>query len=97
MSVLAISASITLANMEANPKVILDNFIIKHQQVLCIYYLVWFSQYSIETFIDSGSKVNVMQPSFIRKLCFCISKTDIDAQKMDGSKLEIFGMIITSF
>lgn len=38
-----------------------------------------------------------MQPSFIKKLGLYACKTNIDAQKINGSKFKIFGMVITSF
>lgn len=39
----------------------------------------------------------MMLPSFARKLGLYIWKTDIGVQKIDGSRLKIFGMVITSF
>lgn len=44
-----------------------------------------------------GSKVNIIQTSFIKKLSLCIYKTNINAQKIDNNKLETFRMVITSF
>lgn len=35
-----------------------------------------------------------MQPSFVRRLGFCIHKTNIGAQRIDGNRLEIFVIII---
>lgn len=67
------------------------------QRVSCIQYLIQFPQPLIKVIIDSGSKVNVMQPSFAKKLSLYVRKTDICIQKIDGSRLEIFGMIITFF
>ena len=38
-----------------------------------------------------------MNPDYARKLGFKIRKTNIGAQKIDGSALETFGMVITDF
>ena len=38
-----------------------------------------------------------MNPVFARKLGFYIRKTNIGAQKIDGSALETFGMVIADF
>ena len=38
-----------------------------------------------------------MNPILARKLGLQISKTNIGAQKIDGSVLEIFGMVIADF
>lgn len=35
--------------------------------------------------------------SFTKKLGFCIQKTKVNAQKIDDSPLEIFGIVIASF
>ena len=47
--------------------------------------------------LDSGSKINVMNPVFARKIGFYIQKTNVGAQKIDGSTLETFGMVIADF
>lgn len=39
--------------------------------------------------IDSGSEVNAMHPA--------VRKTDVGTQKIDGSALETFGMVIAGF
>ena len=38
-----------------------------------------------------------MNPDFARKLGLKVRKTNIGAQKIDGSALEIFGMVIPDF
>ena len=86
VSVLAISASVTGANKEAQviqvtqgrEEVILD-------QVPCIHYLFQFQkgkEASIWALIDSGSEVNAMNSAYAKKLGFRIWKTDIGAQKL---------------
>ena len=44
--------------------------------------------------IDSGSEVNAMHPVYATKLGLHTSKIDVSAQKINGSHLDIFGMVI---
>lgn len=44
-----------------------------------------------------SSKVNVINPEFAKKLGFRVHKIKVGAQKIDGSKLDIFDMVIASF
>lgn len=46
--------------------------------------------------IDSGSEVNVMMPVYASTLGLQVRKTDVGAQKIDGSLLEMIGMVIAS-
>ena len=69
-----------------------------------IYYPIWFqesqrqkSQEQVRVLLNSVSKVNVMNPVFARKLGFHIQKTNVGAQKIDGSILETFGIVIANF
>ena len=91
VSVLATSALVTGANKEAQ-EVILD-------RVLCIYYPVQFRKDKevIRTLINSRSKINTMTPAYAKQLGLQAQKTDIGAQKIDGSLLWTFGMVIASF
>ena len=43
---------------------------------------------------NNGSKVNVMNTAFARKLGLKTWKTNVGAQKIDSSALEIFGKMI---
>ena len=47
--------------------------------------------------INSGSEVNAMTPAYAKKLGLRIWKTDVGAQKIDGSSLDTFKMVIASF
>ena len=47
--------------------------------------------------LDSGSKVNAMNPAFTWKLDLHIQKINVGAQKIDGFALKIFGMLIADF
>ena len=91
MSVLATSALVTGANKEA------QEIILEH--VSYIYYPVQFKKDKevIGALIDSGSKINAMTLVYVSKLGLRIRKTDIRAQKTDGSLLRTFGMVIAGF
>lgn len=87
--VLAISASVTGASKEAQ-KVILS-------RVRYIHFPVQFWKdkgATIQVLIDSGSKVNAMTLAYAKQLGFQAWKTDVGAQKIDGSLLRTFGMVI---
>ena len=47
--------------------------------------------------LDSGSKVNAMSPTYAKKLGLKTWKTNVGAQKIDGSALATFGMVIADF
>ena len=44
--------------------------------------------------IDSGSKVSAIHPGYATKLGLRARKIDVGAQKIDGSHLDTFGMVI---
>ena len=46
---------------------------------------------------NSGNKINAMNLNYAQKLKFKIWKTNIGTQKIDGSILEAFGMVIAKF
>ena len=84
VSVLAASVPVT----DSNKKVV---------KVLCIYYLVQFQKEQVRALLNSGSKVNTINFDYAQKLKLKIQKTNIGAQKIDGSALEIFEMVIADF
>ena len=47
--------------------------------------------------LNSGSKVNAISPVYIEKLGLKTRKTNVGAQKINGSALETFGMVIANF
>ena len=69
------------------------------ERVSYIYYLLRFREDTegIKALIDSNSKVNTITLAYIAKLGLKVQKTDIEAQKIDGSILDIFGMVLTDF
>ena len=88
----ATSTSVTEANKKAQ-KVILD-------RVPCIHYPMQFQKdkgATIWALIDLDSEVNAMTPAYAKQLGLQIQRTDVGAQKIDGSLLRIFGMVIAGF
>ena len=66
-------------------------------RVPCIHYPVRFQEEQVRALLDSGSKVNAMNPDYAWKLGLKIRRTNIGAQKIDSSALETFGMVIADF
>ena len=52
---------------------------------------------TIQVLIDFGSEVNVMTPAYTAVLGHKVCFTAIRAQKIEGSFLKIFGIVIASF
>ena len=84
------SALVTDANKKA-AKLILN-------QVSCIHYLVQFrkDKADIWALINSGSEVNAMTSAYAKNLGLQTQKTNIRAQKIDGSSLDTFRMVIAN-
>ena len=89
VSVSTTSTSVTGAREKDTPLV----------RVPYIHYPVQFRKDDSETraLLDSGSEVNAMNPAYAKKLGLRIRKTDVGAQKIDGSSLDTFGMVIADF
>ena len=66
-------------------------------RVPCIHYPVRFQKEQVKALLDSGNKVNAMNPDYAWKLGLKIRRTNVGAQKIDGSALETFGMVIANF
>ena len=66
-------------------------------RVPCIHYPVQFQEEQIRALLDSGSKINAMKPDFAQKLGLYIRKTNVGPQKIDGSTLETFEIVIANF
>ena len=69
------------------------------ERVFYIYYPVQFKKNMAEvrTLIDSKSEVNAIASAYAKKLGLQVQKTDVGAQKIDGSTLETYGMVIAGF
>ena len=69
-------------------------------RVSCICYPVQFRKdkgKDVLALLDSGSKVNAMTPAYTAHLGLKVRMTDVGAQKIDGSSLAIYGMVIAAF
>ena len=62
-----------------------------------IYYLIRFFKEQVKALLDNSSKINVINPDIVWKLSLKILKTNIGAQKINSSALEIFEMVIADF
>ena len=51
----------------------------------------------VRALIDSGSEVNAMTLAYASKLGLRVRHTDVGAQKIDGSTLQTFGMVLANF
>ena len=67
------------------------------KQILYIYSLIWFKTNEVQTLIDLVSEINAMILVYALKWGFQVYHIDIRAQKIDGSTLKIFKMVIASF
>ena len=68
----------------------------KLEQVHCIRYSVIFKDQT-EALLDSKSEVNAMSQAFAHQLGLIIWKTIVEAQKIDDTTLETYGMVIFIF
>ncbi len=63
------------------------------EQVSCIWYPVTFKDRT-EALLDSGSEVNAMSQAFAQQLGLKICKTNVGTQKINGTTLETYGMVV---
>ena len=68
-------------------------------RVPCIRYPITFRKKSVSmsALLDSSSEVNAIHPFFAQKLRISIRPTDVGAQKIDGTMLDTFGMVVSAF
>ena len=52
---------------------------------------------SMLALFNSSSEVNAIHSTFIRKLGLPIRPTDVGAQKIDGTMLDTFGIVVSAF
>ena len=69
------------------------------ERIPCIHYLIQFKKDKtlVQALIDSESEVNAMHPSFVKQLGLSIRPTNVGAQKIDGTTLNIHGMVVVAF
>ncbi len=66
------------------------------ERVPCIWYLVTFKDQT-EVLLDSGSDVNAMSQAFAQQLSLKIRKSNVGAQKIDGTTLETYEIVVSTF
>ena len=86
MAVLATSTSMTGKKIEEE----------ELEWVPCIWYPVTFKDQT-KAILNSESKVNAINPAFASQLGFKIWKTNVGAQKIYGTTLETYRIIIFTF
>ena len=88
VSVLATSTSMTNTRKKAL------------ERVPCIHYPVRFKKDAdktpVEALIDSNSEVNAIHPSFAKQLGLPIRLTDVRVQKIDGTILDTYKMVLAA-
>ena len=62
-----------------------------------IHYPVRFQEEHVRALLDSGSEINAINPTFVKKLSLKTRKTNVKAQKIYSSALETFEMVIADF
>ena len=85
VSILAASTSMTGTREEAL------------ERIPCIHYLVQFKRDTTQALINWESEVNAIHPTFAKQLGFLVRPTDIGAQKINSTTLDIYGMVVAAF
>ena len=69
------------------------------ERISCIHHLVQFKKdmTEVRVLIDLRSEINAIAPAYAKKLGLRVRKTDVGTQKIDGSTLETYDMVITGF
>ena len=92
VSVSATSSSVTETSKE-------DDVILEH--VFCIHYPIQFrkdaNETQVQALIDSRSEVNAIHPTFVKELGLPIRPKDVRAQKIVGTTLDTYGMVMAAF
>ena len=52
---------------------------------------------SLLALLDSDSEVNIIHLAFVEKLGLIVWTTNVDTQKIDGTTLDIYGMVVPVF
>ena len=76
------------------------------EQVTCIQYFIAFpgdvtqdgsAPNLVLALLDSSSKVNAMHPAFAERLGLVVRTTNASAQKIDGTSLETYRIVVAAF
>ena len=66
----------------------------------CIHYPIQFKDMDkapVQGMIDSRSEINAIHLSFVKQLSFPIRPIDVRAQKIDGTTLDTYEMVVAAF
>lgn len=66
-------------------------------EIPCIYYPIEFKENEVWDLVNLGSKVNTITLKYVLKLCLRIRLIDVRAQKINGSILTMFKIVLASF
>ena len=66
-------------------------------QVSYIHYPINFGKKSVSALFESGSKVNAVHPAFAKELGLPIKLTDVGVQKIDGTTLDTYKIVVAVF
>lgn len=70
------------------------------EKIVYIYYPLRYckdKENEMQTLINSGNKVNIMMLVYASKLDLRVRRTNVGAQKIDGSTFKTFEMVLASF
>ena len=76
------------------------------ERVTCIQYLIAFPGSVtqdgsvldlVSALLDSSSEVNAMHPAFVERLGLVVQTTNVGAQKINGTTLEIYEIVVAAF
>lgn len=67
------------------------------QRLSCIYYLIGFKKKEVQALIDLRSEVNAMILVYALELSFKVYHIKVGTQKIDGSTLDTFEMVLANF
>ncbi len=69
------------------------------EELECVSYIQYFVTFKDQTeaLLDSRSEVKAMSQVFAQQLGLKICKTNVGAQKIDSTTLEIYGMVVSTF
>ena len=93
MTVSTTLTPVTIAQEEKVSKNLESNL----ARVLYIRYPINFGEKSVLALLNSGSEVNAVYPAFAKELGLPIRPTDIGAQKINGTTLKTYGMVVKTF
>ena len=74
-----------------------ENLRLNLVQVLCIQYPITFKKKSMLVLLDLSSEVNTIHPTFAKELGFFIKLIDIRVQKIDGTMLDTYRIVVAAF